>query len=484
MRSLLVLSLPAFVLAGGAAPSRASDALSVRPMFPANNVWNVAIDSLPLDTRSASYVSTIGSGSAAHADFGTVYNGAPNGIPYVVVPGSQPRVGVQFTYASESDPGPYPIPADAPIEGGPQSSGDRHVLIVDRDAGKLYELFAAYPNGDGSWTAGSGAIFDLNANALRPATWTSADAAGLPILPGLVRYEEVIAGEIHHALRFTAPQTRNAFVWPARHQASSQSGLNYPPMGQRFRLKASVVITGFGPHVQVILRALKKYGMFLADNGSAWFISGAPDPHWDDNELHQLSQLHGSDFEAVDESSLMVDPNSGQTNVSAPSSPATLSAVEYHCSAGDRYLLSADPALIAALDSGCGGDWRRTGQALAVYAEAARTSDSAQSPCAPHRGAGGGNGSDGRVPVCDALARRQPNRWPQNDAGLPAAALPSAVDGSCSAGSAPIFGVVDQRPDANHRYTASLAIRDQMLSAGWVNAGTGALGVAMCGPAQ
>jgi hypothetical protein len=482
VRSLLVLALSAF-FAGAVASVQASDTIAVRPMFPANNVWNVPIDTLPLDARSASYVSTIGSGSAAHADFGTVYNNAPNGIPYVVVTGSQPRVPVRFTYASESDPGPYPIPADAPIEGGPQSNGDRHVLIVDRDAGKLYELFAAYPNGDGSWSAGSGAIFDLDGNSLRPATWTSADAAGLSILPGLVRYEEVIAGEIHHALRFTAPQTRNAFIWPARHQASSQTGLNYPPMGQRFRLKASVVITGFGPRVQVILRALKKFGMFLADNGSAWFISGAPDPRWDDDELHQLSLLHGSDFEAVDESSLMVDPNSGQTNATAPvvSAPAMLSAVEYHCSAGDRYLMSADPALIAALDGGCGGDWRRTGQAIAVYAATARLADAAQTLCASHRGA---DASNGRVPVCDAIARRQPNRWPQNDSAPPAVALPDAVDGSCSAGSAPIFGVADQRPDANHRYTTSLATRDQMLSAGWVPAGAGALGVAMCGPLQ
>ena len=202
----------------------ASATLTVRPMFPADNVWNVAIDQLPVDANSAAYITTIGPSKPVHPDFGTVYAGAPNGIPYTIVTRAQPRVPVSFAYAPESDPGPYPIPADAAIEGGAQSGGDRHVLIVDRDGGKLYELFAAYPNADGSWRAGSGAVFDLNSNALRPATWTSADAAGLPILPGLVRYEEVFAGEIPHALRFTAPQTRNAFIWPARHQASSLTG--------------------------------------------------------------------------------------------------------------------------------------------------------------------------------------------------------------------------------------------------------------------
>ena len=277
----------------------ASAILTVRPMFPPDNVWNVAIDALPVDSNSAAYITTIGAAKTMHADFGTVYNGAPNGIPFIVVPGSQPGVAVSFDYADESDAGPYPVPPDAPIEGGPASSGDRHVLIVDRDGGKLYELFAAYPNPDGSWHAGSGAIFDLNGNALRPAGWTSADAAGLPILPGLVRYEEVVAGEIPHALRFTAPQTRNTFIWPARHKASSLTGTSYPPMGQRFRLKASVDISSFGPNVQVILRALKKYGMILADNGSNWFISGAPDPRWNDDELNTLKGIKGSDFEVV-----------------------------------------------------------------------------------------------------------------------------------------------------------------------------------------
>jgi hypothetical protein len=222
-------------------------------------------------------------------------------------------VSVTFDYADESDAGPYPIPPDAEIEGGSQSTGDRHVLVLDRDNCVLFELFAAYPQPDGTWQAGSGAIFDLNANSLRSDGWTSADAAGLPILPGLVRYNEVSAGEIRHALRFTAPQTRNQYAWPARHFASSLSGESYPPMGQRFRLKASFDITAFSPEVQVILRALKTYGMILADNGSAWYISGVPDSRWDNDMLvSELSRVKGSDFEAVDVSSLMVSIDSGQ----------------------------------------------------------------------------------------------------------------------------------------------------------------------------
>jgi hypothetical protein len=221
-------------------------------------------------------------------------------------------VSVTFGYDDESDPGPYPIPPDVPIEGGPSSNGDRHVLVLDRGHCILYEMYDAWPQPDGSWEAGSGAVFDLNAYDLRPAGWTSADAAGLPILPGLVRYDEVASGEIRHAIRFTAPQTRRAYVWPARHYASSLTGLQYPPMGQRFRLKTGFDMSGFSPEVQVILQAMKTYGIILADNGSSWFISGAPDERWDNDVLHELGQVHGSDFEAVDVSSLMIDPNSGQ----------------------------------------------------------------------------------------------------------------------------------------------------------------------------
>lgn len=283
-------------------------------LFPDDNVWNTPVDTLPLDANSEAYVATIGSDEPMHPDFGSgTWDGGPIGIPYVDVPGSQPMVSVAFLYDDESDPGPYPIPADAPIEGGPGSTGDRHVLVLERDNCLLYELFYAWPQSDGSWQADSGAVFDLGSHALRPAGWTSADAAGLPILPGLVRYDEVAAGEIGHAIRFTAPQTRRAYVWPARHYASDLTGGQYPPLGQRFRLKADFDISGFSPETQVILQALKTYGMFLADNGSPWFISGVPDERWDNDLLvDELRQVHGRDFEAVDESSLMVDPDSGQ----------------------------------------------------------------------------------------------------------------------------------------------------------------------------
>jgi len=282
-------------------------------VFPADNIWNVPVDTLPVHANSAAYVATIGAGRYVHADFGSgTWEGGPIGIPEITVPGNQPRVAVTFDYDEESDPGPYPIPFDALIEDGPDSDGDRHVLVLDRDNCVLYELFDAWPQPDGSWHAGSGAIFELNSNALRPVGWTSADAAGLPILPGLVRYEEVTSGEISHALRFTAPQTRRAYIWPARHYASSLMGAQYPPMGQRFRLKADFEVSGFSPEVQVVLRALKTYGMMLADNGSAWFVSGLPDERWDNDVLHELHRVRGSDFEAVDVSSLMADANSGQ----------------------------------------------------------------------------------------------------------------------------------------------------------------------------
>jgi len=229
----------------------------------------------------------------------------------VTVPGTQPKLPVIFLYDDESDPGPYPIPPNPPIEGNPDGDGDRHILIVDQDNCLLYELYAAHEESDG-WYAGSGAIFDLHDYVLRPDGWTSADAAGLAILPGLVRYEEIAAGEIKHAIRFTVEQTQRAYVWHARHYASSLTGSQYPPMGQRFRLKASFDITGFSPEVQVILQAMKTYGLILADNGSNWFISGAPDERWDNDILRELRQVEGINFEAVDVSSLMVDPGSGQ----------------------------------------------------------------------------------------------------------------------------------------------------------------------------
>ena len=247
---------------------------------------------------SGNFIASIGSLGRLHPDFGTVWNGAPNGIPYIVIPGDQPLVPVSFDYADESDPGPYPIPSNAPIEGGADSTGDRHVLILDPAHLRLYELYDAHNLGS-SWSAGSGAVFNLTSNLLRPDGWTSADAAGLPILPGLVRYDEVAGGVIDHALRFTVSSTQRGYIHPATHYASSNTNPSLPPMGLRLRLKAGYDISGFPASVQVILRALKKYGMIVADNGSSWYISGAPDPRWNDDELHTLSQVPGSAFEAV-----------------------------------------------------------------------------------------------------------------------------------------------------------------------------------------
>ena len=237
-----------------------------------------------------------------------------------------------FDYADESDPGPYPIPPNAPIEGGAQSTGDRHVLVVDKDACKLYETWDSHLQPDGSWHAGSGATWSLTSNALRPTGWTSADAAGLPILPGLVRYDEVASGRIDHAIRVTVNATDARWIWPARHKAGTANP-NLPPMGQRLRMRADVDISAFSPANQVILRALKTYGMIVADNGSSWYISGAADSRWNDDDLHKLTGLHGSDFEAVDESSLMVDPNSGavkgstSTTTTVPTTSTTSTTV-------------------------------------------------------------------------------------------------------------------------------------------------------------
>lgn len=285
------------------------------PVFPLDNVWNTRIDHLPVHSKSNQYIASIGADSGIHPDFGTVWNGAPIGIPFNLVDSTQPLDDISFEYADESDPGPYPIPDNPLIEGGVSSDGDRHILIIDKDNCLLYEIYRAYQVDNNSWEAGSGAIFDLRSNSLRPDTWTSADAAGLPILPGLVRYEEVATGEINHALRFTAVRTRKQHIWPARHDASSITDENVPPMGQRFRLKSSFDISSFSPQVQVILIALKKYGMFLADNGSNWYISGSPNLKWDDETLvNELRRVKGSDFEAIDESELIIDPNSGQAN--------------------------------------------------------------------------------------------------------------------------------------------------------------------------
>jgi len=290
-------------------------------MFPADNIWNTRVDTLPVAQRSAEYIASTGAATGVHPDFGAQWDGSPIGIPYNIVPGTQPLVNIGYGYEDESDPGPFPIPPGALIEGGPSSDGDRHVLVVDKDHCILYELFDAHPNPDGSWYAGSGARSDLNSHALRPAGWTSADAAGLPILPGLVRYDELVAGKIDHAIRFTASRTQRAYVWPARHYASSNTSLSVPPMGQRFRLKATFDVSTFSPETQVILVAMKTYGLILADNGSNWYITGTYDERWDDNGLldtlvSELRRVHGSDFEAVDVSSLMISPDSGQSRSS------------------------------------------------------------------------------------------------------------------------------------------------------------------------
>jgi hypothetical protein len=282
-------------------------------IFPADNIWNTRIDALPRHARSDEYVAAIGSNATVHPDFGSgLWEDGPIGIPFVVVPAHQPLVDITFTdYGDESDAGPYPIPDGAPIEGGPDADGDRHVLVLQQGSCRLYELFYAFPV-ENAWEASSGAVYDLASHDLRPAGWTSADAAGLPILPGLVRYDEVAGGEIRHAIRMTAPETQMAYVWPARHYASEITDPSYPPMGQRFRLRSDFPLEEYAPQVQVILRAMQRYGLILADNGSPWYISGAPDERWNNEMLRELKQLQGSDFEAVDVSSLQLSPDSGE----------------------------------------------------------------------------------------------------------------------------------------------------------------------------
>jgi hypothetical protein len=272
-------------------------------IFPADNPWNQDISKLPKHPRSDDYLNSVGLEKRLHPDFGTVWNGAPSGIPYNLVAGDQAKQTVPFVYPDESDHDPYPIPAEPLLEGGPNApvDSDRHILMIDYDAQKLYELYHCLPLGDGRWKADSGAIFDLNSNKLRPLGWTSADAAGLPIFPGLVRYEEVIERKaIRHALRFTVRKTQRAYVLPATHFASRSTDPTHPPMGLRVRLKADYNISKFSPACQVILQALKTYGMLLADNGGDWFVSGCPDPRWNDEELQTLKRVKVSDFEAVD----------------------------------------------------------------------------------------------------------------------------------------------------------------------------------------
>jgi hypothetical protein len=280
-------------------------------IFPADNVWHADVSRLPVHRDSTRYVASIGAGQGVHADFGSGrWEGGPIGIPVTTVPAGQAGVRVRFEYADESDRGRYPIPADTKIEGGPRADGDRHVILFDRARCRSYELYAAYPDGGGAWRAGSGAIFDLRANTLRPRGDTSADAAGLSVLAGLVRYEEVAAGRIDHAIRVTVPRSRDAYVWPARHAASDDSDPALPPMGLRLRLKSSVDISGLPRQARVVAAAMKRYGVIVADNGSAWYISGTPDERWNNDALRALGGLRGRDFEAVDTSGLMRDRDS------------------------------------------------------------------------------------------------------------------------------------------------------------------------------
>ena len=275
-------------------------------IFPKDNHWNLRVDRLPVHSNSGAIIDSIGAGRTLHPDFGSgLYEGAPIGIPFTTVSKSQRRVPVSFEYADESDRGPYPIPANAPVEGGRSSDGDRHVIVIDRDRCRLWETFASYPqNGGRSWRAGSGATWSLRSNRMRPAGWTSADAAGLPILPGLARYDDIRKGSIDHALRFTVQRSRRAYIYPARHFASSLTDPDLPAMGQRVRLKASFDVSRFPRQARIVLTALKRYGMIVADNGSNWFISGAPNAGWDNDQLRTLKQVEGSNFEVVDTSKL------------------------------------------------------------------------------------------------------------------------------------------------------------------------------------
>ena len=301
MRTALVAVIGIALLIGGKPAEALRHPAAPRcPIFPKSNPWNQQVDRLPVAANSDTIIRSIGPDETLHADFGSgLWEGAPIGIPITVVRGRRRKVRIRFEYADESDRGPYPIPRNVKIEGGRRSDGDRHALLLDRDNCRLYELFALYPSASG-WRAGSGAIWNLRSNRLRPAGWTSADAAGLPILPGLARFDEVMRGRIDHALRFTVRRTRRAYVYPARHHASDSTDANLPPMGLRLRLKASFRTAGYPRQARIVLEALKRYGMLVADNGSDWYISGAPDPRWSNDQLHTLHRVPGSAFEVVD----------------------------------------------------------------------------------------------------------------------------------------------------------------------------------------
>ena len=287
------------------------------PTFPTNSWWHADVSKLPVHSRSTQWMSHMSPGRRLHPDFGPSYGAqpAPYGIPITVVSGSHVKVPVQFEYASESDRVRYPLGADTKVEGGQWTSGDRHTVVVDRDTCRLYETWGTTRSG-GKWSAGSGATWDLQSNALRTRGWTSADAAGLPILPGLLRYDEVAANAVDHAIRFTTDITDRRFLWPARHEAGSVNNQAYPPMGARFRLKAAYVISPLlRPDTRAVLRAMKKYGLVLADNGTPWYFQGTADTRWPEGLLRQLKQVPASAFEAVDTSVLMISPDSMQVRM-------------------------------------------------------------------------------------------------------------------------------------------------------------------------
>ena len=299
----IVLALAGVALAAGQYPF--GTGTGGCEVFPPDNAWHENISKLPVSPLSSEYIASIGAGDFLHPDFGS---NVTYGIPYAVVPADQPKVPIHFTaYGDQSNPGPYPIPRNAPVEGGADASGDRHVIVLQRGTCMLYELWDAHPNADGSWDAGSGAVFNLRSNKLRPDGWTSADAAGLPIFAGLIRYDEIRRGYINHAIRFTAPQTQAGFIHPATHFASSSTDPDLPPMGLRLRLKASFDINRFPRVARIILRAMKRYGLILADNGSPWFFQGATDPRWNDNALDTLKTVPGSAFQVVQTGPILHD---------------------------------------------------------------------------------------------------------------------------------------------------------------------------------
>ena len=324
-RTLLAIAAAAVAVGCSVAPAGAIPPPGAPscPVFPSNNVWHANISKLPVNRHSAAWLASMSAASKhLHPDFGPSGESMPYGIPYIVVPSSHQKVSVSFDYADESDPGPYPFGSDTPIEGGSSSSGDRHAIMIDSGTCKLYELYDAHYSSGGS-TAGSGAIWSLKSNALRPAGWTSADAAGLPIFAGLVRLDEVKKGVVDHAIRFTASSTDRTYLWPARHQAGAARNANLPPMGARFRLKSSFSLSGYRSDTKVILTAMKRYGMIAADNGSDWYFQGTAEDGWSNAMLDELKSIPASAFEAVDESSLMMSSNSGQVRTTTPTTTHT-----------------------------------------------------------------------------------------------------------------------------------------------------------------